>query len=294
MKDNAAKSKLLGVTLKDSENLFLSLVDRMIDAVVIIDWDGTILFANKAMAKLVGIGSSADCIGLNILKFTHPDFCALVINDLHLVKNGNRGSSADYRSFKLKPRTGEEKWVEGTGTMVYFGGNTASLVILGNITIRKQAEDALKKREEELMNKTRMLEEVNTALRVLLQHREEDKEELEKKVSANIKELVIPYIEMLKRSPSDTRTVECIAILESNLKNITSPFSRQLSSNYIKLTPKEILVANLIKDGKTTKEMAGLLTITSASIDTHRNSIRNKLGLNDKKISLRTYLLSAS
>jgi DNA-binding NarL/FixJ family response regulator len=98
---------------------------------------------------------------------------------------------------------------------------------------------------------------------------------------------------MLKRSHSDTRTVECIALLESNLKNITSPFSRKLSSSYMKFTPKEILVANLIKEGKTTKEMAELLTITPASIDTHRNSIRNKLGLNDKKISLRTYLLSS-
>jgi hypothetical protein len=39
------------------------------------------------------------------------------------------------------------------------------------------------------------LEEVNTALKVLLKRRDEDKVELEKKVMANVDELLKPYIE---------------------------------------------------------------------------------------------------
>ena len=294
MNDKTDKSKLSRKTIKDSKKLFSPLVDRMIDAVAIINWDGTILFANKAMAKLIGIGAHGDCVGLNMLDFTDPDFHNLFMRDTHLVKTDKGWTSSHYSVYKMKTRTGEETWVEGISALVYFRGNSASLITLVDITLRKQAEEALKKREEELINKTRMLEEINTTLRVLLKHREEDKKEIEKKVSANIKDLVMPYVEMLKRSQLDTKTVECITILESNLQNITSPFPPKVSSHYLKLTPKEILIANLIKEGKTTKEMAGLLNITSASIDTHRNSMRNKFGLNDKKISLRTYLLSDS
>jgi PAS domain S-box-containing protein len=150
MKNNNIKSKQLGETLRDGENLFLSLVDRMVDAVAIIDWDGTILFVNKAGANLVGLESPGDGIGLNALEFAHSDFRTIIINDLLLVKNGKRGSLADYRIYKLRTWTGEDKWVEAIGTMVYFGGNTADLVTFKDITLRKQMEEELRKQRNYL------------------------------------------------------------------------------------------------------------------------------------------------
>ena len=415
MNGDADKSKLLEKVLMKSEALFLSLADRMVDTVAIIDWNGSILFTNSAGAKLAGLESPGDCIGLNIQIFTHPDFCPVVMNDLQLIKNGMRGLSANYRNYRAITRSGEEKWIEGAGSIVHFEGKTAAIVALRDITERKlgedairdseekyrslastadsmylidksgkylfmnegylirfglpwneivgsnygdfhseedtrkfthkveevfksgksiqhehkserdgkyfirtfspvkdrdgkatiaitvvskditdrrQTEEALQKRESELVKKSLMLEDINTTLSVLLKRRKQDKEELEEKVLANIKELIVPYIDMLKSSRMDERNRAHVDILESNLKNIISPFSQKLSSKNLNLTPKEIRIASLIREGKSTKEMAEILNITRASIDTHRHNIRSKFGLNNKKINLRSYLSS--
>ncbi|TET85019.1 MAG: PAS domain S-box protein [Desulfobacteraceae bacterium] len=160
------------------------------------------------------------------------------------------------------------------------------------IAERKRVEKELKERGKELEGKTRNLEEVNTALRVLLKSREEDKAELEEKVLFNVRELVAPYLEKLKKSGLDDKQKGYTNILESNLNDITSPFSQRLSSWYLKLTPTEIQVANLIKYGKSTKEIAEFLNLSSQTIEFHRKNIREKIGIKNKRANLRTHLLS--
>ncbi len=81
-------------------------------------------------------------------------------------------------------------------------------------------------------------------------------------------------------------------IVESNLKDIVSPFARGISTEFLKLTPTEIQVANLIREGKTTKEIANLMTLSAKTIEFHRDNIRRKIGIKNKKINLRTHLLS--
>ena len=83
-----------------------------------------------------------------------------------------------------------------------------------------------------------------------------------------------------------------VNILESNLNEIVSPFSVKLSSQYLGLTPKEIQIANLIKDGKQDKDMMEILNISQTTVKTHRQNIRKKLGIYSKRANLRTYLLS--
>jgi len=83
-----------------------------------------------------------------------------------------------------------------------------------------------------------------------------------------------------------------LEIVESNLEAIISPFARTLSSKFIKLTPAEIQVANLVKLGKTSKEIAALRNLSFKTIEFHRDNVRTKLGIKNKKINLRTHLLS--
>jgi DNA-binding CsgD family transcriptional regulator len=162
--------------------------------------------------------------------------------------------------------------------------------VVVDVTERKRAEKALRAREAELKIKTTSLEEVNTALRVLLERRDEDKTELNEKVLFNVKELVVPYLEKLKRSPLDSKQAVYLNILESNLNDIISPFSRTLSAKYLGFTHAEILVANLVKEGKTSKEIAEMMHLSTRKIEFHRENIRKKLDIKNKKINLRSHL----
>lgn len=160
----------------------------------------------------------------------------------------------------------------------------------------QEAHDLLEQRVEERTHELRLksesLEEMNTALKVLLKKREEDKNELEEKVIYNIKEMVQPFMEKLGRTHLDKRQRTFLEILESNLDDIVSPFAKKLSTRYLNLTPSEIQIADLVKHGKTTKEIAELLILSTRTIESHRDSIRKKLGIKNQKANLRTHLMS--
>lgn len=164
--------------------------------------------------------------------------------------------------------------------------------LIQEVDERKRAEETLLKREVEYKAQSQHLEEVNTALKVLLKQREDDKKELGESVLSNVKELIAPYVERLNKSKLDTNQNTLVNILESNLSNIISPFISKVSSKYFNFTPMEIRVANLVKDGKTNKEIADLLFLSKNTILFHRHNIRSKLGLKNKKINLRSHLLS--
>lgn len=159
---------------------------------------------------------------------------------------------------------------------------------------RRRVGAALEKSNEELKAQAESLEQLNAALSVLLERREKDKEELEEKVVANVKELVLPYLESLRKSQLDAKQATCVNIMESNLKEIVSPFLRKLASMYFGLTPKEIQIAGLIKQGKTTKEIAEFLCVSTSAVQFHRHNIRAKLGLKNQQTNLGTYLSSLS
>jgi DNA-binding CsgD family transcriptional regulator len=79
-------------------------------------------------------------------------------------------------------------------------------------------------------------------------------------------------------------------IIKSNINDLISPLASKLSSKYFALTPSEIQIADLIKHGKTSKEIASILNVSPKAISFHRGNLRKKLGLLNKKINLRTHL----
>jgi DNA-binding CsgD family transcriptional regulator len=143
-----------------------------------------------------------------------------------------------------------------------------------------------------LKDQTVYLKEANTALKVLLRQRDADKLDLEEKVLLNVNQLILPYLDKLRRRKLDAKQKAYAEILESNLNEIVSPLARSLSSKMLRLSPTELEVAHLINQGKTTKQIAEIMNLAESTIDFHRNNIRAKLGVKNKKIGLKTYLTS--
>ena len=154
-----------------------------------------------------------------------------------------------------------------------------------DITTRKRMELKLKHKAAEL-------EDMNAALKVLLKRRELDKDEIAQNIFANYQILLTPIIESLKNTLTHQDQEELINILELRLKDVLSPFSKKLSDKLINLTPTEIHVAQLIKSGKSNKEISQTLNCSFHTVARHRDNIRAKTNLKNKKINLRSFLLS--
>jgi DNA-binding CsgD family transcriptional regulator len=204
---------------------------------------------------------------------------------------------------EIEDRNGHSVPIEVTVAKTTWHDATADLLIVRDVTDRKRAQNVLQEahdqleqrvaeRTRELETKRKKLEEVNTALKVLLQQREEDKQETEAGIYTQIKELAMPYLAKLKHSLLTSGQKAYVDILEANLTDIIDPLARSLSASLLNLTPAEIRVANLVKLGKTTKEMADLLNLSTRTIESHRDSIRHKLGIKNRRANLRSHLLS--
>jgi PAS domain S-box-containing protein len=198
----------------------------------------------------------------------------------------------------------EERYFYNVVAPIHDADKTPGIVGINvDITARKRLEAALKKLNMELENQveertkalsdqTRRLEKFNAALNVLVKKREEDQAELEDSILLNVKSLIIPYIEKLKQGRLTGDQLTYLSILESHIQEIVSPFTKMLSKKYLGLSPLEVQIAGLVRDGKTTQEIAELLCVSENTISSHRFHIRKKLQVSNKKINLRNYLQS--
>jgi len=175
------------------------------------------------------------------------------------------------------------------------------LQLLKEIEERRTAQEELKiinteldqlvdARTAELNRQTEMLSETNVALKVLLEKREEDKKELEEQVVLNLQKLIFPYLEKLLTRCSDESQVTLINIIQSNLEEITASFANIEKDKLLTLTPTQIQILDLIKQGKTTKEIASLMHLSPSTVACHRQEIRKRLSLTKQKINLRAAL----
>ena len=190
------------------------------------------------------------------------------------------------------PALSQWRWLHVIATCVKGTRDNYINGIFFDITDQMRSNEALVAKGRELESRTDNLSEVNTALKVLLKKRDEDRKALEEKVLYNVKSLIRPYLIKMKRIGMDARQKAYLEILESNLDEIVSPLSRRLSYDYLGFTPTEIKVATMVKQGKKAQDIAALLGISTRTVEGYRYAIRDRLGIKGKKVNLRTYLLS--
>ena len=217
--------------------------------------------------------------------------CEFCTSDRLVDKTGNPGEPYVWDFFDKRI----EQWHEMSSLAIpWADGRLVRLEIARDITWRKRIEkkqrDIMLTLEEKVKKRTAELEDMNATLRTLLKKREEDKNEIGEKIFANHKLILAPIIRNLKQSLTRESQKDMMDILESELKNIISPFSKKLSDQMVNLTPKEINIANLVKFGKTNKEISEIMHSSIHTISRHRENIRKKTGLKNKKVNLRSFL----
>jgi PAS domain S-box-containing protein len=290
--------------LRESRERFRSLTEVTSDWIWEVDKNGFYTYSSPKVFDILGY-KAEEIIGKTPFDFMpSPE-----ADQVFMIFNNIRASQKSFdclENINLH-KNGHSVILETSGIPIFDtnGKFTGYRGIDRDITQRKRIQEELQKAHDELekrvKERTRELEvqksnieEANIALQVLLDKRHEDKKEMEENVLTNVKEMMIPYFEKIRKTKLNVHQKTIMSILESYLNEIVSPFTRKASRAYLNLTPVEIEVANLIRFGSNSKQIADIMGLSPRTIYNHRKNIRKKLGIENKKTDLRSYLLSIS
>lgn len=309
--------------MRADERMFRELAEKLPVGIFLFE-SGALQYVNQKLAQMHGY-TAEEISGHKTTKdLVHQDDLPLL--DKHISKrlsvSGDESTSGGF-VFRGITNGGEIVYLENHDCyLIMSHGYSAIVGIVIDVTERRRVEEELERyrgqleelvrdrtaqlsaANEELQRDIEMRMQVekaleiesrsrgdaNAALRVLLKQREDDKLELEEKITSNVKEQVLRYVGMLAQTRLDTNQTVLVEIIEKNLNDILSPFTKRITA--FDFTPKEMEVVTYVKDGRTTKQIASLLNVCSDSISRHRYHIRQKLGLNMKKTNLRSFLMS--
>ena len=289
LKAQIKKCRQIEKELRSSEQRFRMLVETMNEGLAIQDAEGNVAYVNGKVLEITGY-KKEELIGQPAATFFKGRN-----KSIYLKESSKRGQKIE------EPYEIEMTAKDGTQVATLIspkvivdtnGEFQGSFAVITDIRSLKKTEAALKKRKNQLKQKSESLRGMNTALRVLLKEREKDKSKVAKRLLSNIRQLIWPYIDKLADTRLTKRQKYLLDILTSNLEELQSNYGAKLSSEFANLTQAELNVANLVKLGKSTQEIADVLSISYKTTETHRFRIRKKLGLNNKKTNLRTYISS--
>jgi DNA-binding CsgD family transcriptional regulator len=281
-----------------NSNMYEIIVNSLSAHVAVLDDQGVIIETNRSWQEYGaenGLLEKKDCVGVNYLAICEAAREAgeeegeTVALGIRKVLRGELPEFIiQYPCHELTRR----RWFN-LRALPYLSEDEGRIIIVHeDITPIIMVQEELQQKEREVRLKSEQLEEMNVALKVLLAHRERDLRDLEERITANIHELVLPYVEKLKKTLKGTREQTLTDIVEAHLHDIVSPFLNRLSSIQLLLTTQEIEIAALVRQGKSSQEIADVLRVSPATISFHRKNLRRKLGLHDRAMNLRTYLLS--
>ena len=284
--------------LRESEERYRLLADNIRDVIWLRDMKLNIKYISPSVMRQRGY-TVEEAMALKLEENWTPDSLKKVrkvlLEELEIEKNKKKDMHRS-RTIEIEAncKGGSTIWAESKMTFLRDkdGEPIGIIGVTRDISERKEAREALKERTISLEIEKKSLAELNTAMKVLLEKRAADKSKLEEYVLANVKRLIEPYFEKIKKTKLNDQQGALLRIIEFNLNEIISPFTKEVSLEYFNLTSTEIQIAKQIRQGYTTKKIAAFMNISPRTVETHRKNIRRKIGLEGKKANLRSHLLS--
>jgi PAS domain S-box-containing protein len=283
--------KLAEQALRVSEERYRTIVENIQDGYYEVDLDGNYTFFNEGLLRITGYPRE-EMLGMNnrrIVDELNNQKVFRVFNQVYLT-----GVPAHAFDWECIRKDGVRRFVEVSVTLKrdIHGKPAGFMGIARDITERKKYQAELEAKENELKHKNRSLEEANTALNVLMKKVEEHRIVNEETLRNNLNKVALPYLQKAREKTREKAALDHLRLLEESLNSIFAPYAHDLAPKFPHLTSTEIDVANFIVQGKRTKEIADVLSVTPKAIEVHRNNLRRKFGLTHQKAGLRTHLLS--
>jgi two-component system sensor histidine kinase UhpB len=273
--------------LEESEKRFALFMSHLPGLAYIKDEEGKILYVNEYVEKSHGrkmgkvLGKTDFDLWPEELasKMREDDQQAIsggkVVESIHEAEQ--EGEKVAYLSYRFP--------------IVREGWPTLLGAISIDITERKRAEDLLKETTAQLQLQREALERKNVALKEILNQIDAEKDAIKKQITTNVEQAIVPTVLRLKElsAPGQAKSFE---MLERDLKEIVSPFVDTIRSAYAKLSPRELEICRLIKNGMSSKEIAEALNLAVPTVHKYRELIRRKLKLTNTEANLNTFLQS--
>ena len=200
-----------------------------------------------------------------------------------------KGSVRDF-PMEIVTKSGEVRFCLLSAENLEIGGRACILAVTRDITQQKEAEDRLRDLSETLHREQVDFVRKNVALNEVLQHIEDKKKVYRHEIASNVDKLLRPLLSKLnEHGRLDRRDVD---LLQRGLDQITGQDIDQYKNNISKLTPRELDILEMIRAGRSSKQIAEALDLSSQTVHKHRQSIRRKLQIDHRKTSLATYVRS--
>lgn len=274
---NTLKRKQVEESMLETRERFQKAFENAAVGMVIFDPQGRYVEVNEFFCRMLGYEEN-EMTGRNINDFIYPDDREITLKRIEQALMG------DIPYFWLEKRylhkSGRPVWGYASSTLIRDrrGAPLYFISHIQDITESKKSGELLK--------------EANTALKVLMDHRRQDEQKVTREIASTIDNLVFPYLQKLEATPLDNEQRAYIDIIQSNLSGLSKPLGQKFGSLERILTRTEMQVADLVRQAKTSQEIADLLRMSAPAVYFHRNNIRKKLGLRRTGTNLVSYLRS--
>jgi PAS domain S-box-containing protein len=251
---------------KSMDNIYQALADNGRRAVLMQNEKGIIVYANKIFCKNLGY-TIEDCIGKNInIFFDKSSFN----NTMNNFQENQLDKKRTFNNKKCINKFGENILVNVCFIPINIRG-----MYMGDFIVLEDINDNIKD------------EVLNISLKYMIDELEFEKKNVREIFIKNLENFIIPKIKNLIRKGVDK---EYIDLLINNIYQFILPNKEPCQKFNNILSPREIEMCNMIKQGLSGKEIANILNISFDTVRTHRNKIRKKLGITNKDVNLTIFL----